>query len=120
MKWVPLAIIVISTSAADLLKSLGMRRHGEMRDFRPNALGKALKAIAQNRFVIGAVAADFVSFLAFMVLLSMEELSFAVPATAGIFVLETICARIVLKEKVSWKRWAGVLCIVCGIGFLAR
>lgn len=120
MKWLSLAIIVISTSAADLLKSLGMRRHGEMRDFRPSALGRALKAIARNRFVIGAVGADFVSFLAFMVLLSIEELSFAVPATAAIFVLETICARVLLKERVSWKRWVGVSCIVCGIGLLER
>jgi drug/metabolite transporter (DMT)-like permease len=119
MRWLPLAIIVLSTSAADLLKSVGMRKHGEVRDFRPSALGSVFKAIAQNPFVIGAVLADLISFVAFMVLLSMAELSFAVPATAAIFVLETICAKVLLRESVSWKRWVGVSFIVCGIGFLS-
>jgi drug/metabolite transporter (DMT)-like permease len=120
MRWLPVAIIVLSTSAADLLKSLGMRHHGEVRDFRPSALGRALLAIAQNRFVIAAVLLDIVSFLAFIALLSLAELSFAVPATAGIFVVETICARVLLRERVNWKRWIGVSFIVCGIGLLSR
>ena len=120
MNWLLAAIIVLATSAADLLKSAGMREHGEMRDFRPSALAKAIPAIICNRFVLTAVLADVVSFLAFIALLSVAELSFAVPATAGIFVVETICARILLKENVNWKRWVGVSFIVCGIGLLSR
>lgn len=120
MRWLPVLVIVLSTSAADLLKSRGMRDHGELDDFRLGALGRALVNISQNRFVIAAVLADIVSFVAFVVLLSMAELSFAVPATAAIFVVETICARLLLKEQVSWQRWFGVFFIVCGIGFLER
>lgn len=120
MKWLAVAIIVVSTSAADLLKSVGMRKHGEVRDFRPTALGRALLAVSQNRFVVAAVLADIISFLAFIGLLSVAELSFAVPATAGIFVLETLCAKILLKENVSWQRWVGVSFIVCGISILSR
>lgn len=119
MKWLPLAIIVLSTSAADLLKSVGMRKHGEVHDFRPGAFGRAMLAIIQNRFVIAAVLLDFISFLAFVALLSVAELSFAVPATAAIFALETICAKILLKENVNWMRWVGALFIVCGIGLLS-
>lgn len=120
MKWLPLAIIILSTSAADLLKSLGMRQHGEVRDFRLGALRKAGVAIIKNRFVIAAIAADIVSFLAFIALLSVAELSFAVPATAGIFVVETLCAKVLLKERVNWPRWVGVSFIACGIGLLSR
>jgi len=120
MKWLPVAIIVISTTAADLLKSLGMRKHGEVRDFRPGALGAAMMAIARNWFVIIAMLADVVSFLAFIALLSMAELSFAVPATAAIFVLETICAKMLLKETVSFRRWVGVSCIMGGVVLLSR
>ena len=119
MKWVALGIIVLSTSAADLLKSSGMRQHGEVHDFRPGALRKAFLAIAQNRFILAGVLADFVSFLAFMALLSMAELSFAVPSTASIFVVETVCAKILLRESVTWKRWVGVAFIVCGISLLS-
>lgn len=120
MKWLPLAIIVASTSAADLLKSVGMRKHGEVRDFRLGALSKAIPAIVHNRFVIAAILLDFISFLAFIALLSVAELSFAVPATAAIFVLETIGAKILLKENVNWMRWVGASFIACGIGLLSR
>lgn len=119
MKWFLLAIIIVSSSAADLLRSVGMHKHGEVRDFRPTALGRAILAIAQNRFIIAALLADLMAFLAFIALLSVAELSFAVPATAGIFVLETLCARILLKENVNWQRWVGVSFIVCGISLLS-
>jgi bacterial/archaeal transporter family protein len=120
MNWLLVAIIVLSTSIANVLKSLGMRRYGEMSDFRPRELAKALVAVAQNRLVLVAVLMDTISFLAFIALLSVAELSFAVPATAGVFVLDTIFARILLNESVSWKRWVGVLFITCGIGVLSR
>jgi len=119
MKWPLVAIIVLSTTAADLLKSMGMREHGELRDFRPCALGKTIVAIIQNRFVLAALLADTVSFVAFVALLSVADLSFAVPATAGIFVLDTIGAKSLLNENITWRRWIGASFIACGIGLLA-
>ena len=56
-----------------------MRRHGEIHDFVPGAIGRALAVLARNRFVIGSVVAMAVSFFAFMELLSITDLSFAVP-----------------------------------------
>jgi drug/metabolite transporter (DMT)-like permease len=60
-----------------------------------------------------------VSFFAFMALLSVAELSFAVPATAASYVLETILARYILKERISRKRWAGALLVACGVALIA-
>lgn len=119
MKWILVGIIVLLTTIADLLKATGMRKHGEIRDFRPRALGAGLIVIAQNRFIIGSVMAMIISFLAFVALLSVAELSFAVPATAAIFVLETAAAKLVLKESIGWQRWAGVLLIACGIALVS-
>lgn len=119
MRWLLVAIIVLSTSAADLLKSSGMRRQGEVRDFRPGALGRTLLTTSHNRLVLAGLLADILSFVAFVVLLSVAELSFAVPATAAIFVVETICARLLLKEAVAWERWLGVSFIICGIALLS-
>ena len=42
-----------------------------------------------------------VSFFAFMNLLSVADLSFAVPATAATYVFETMLARYFLKERVT-------------------
>jgi uncharacterized membrane protein len=66
-----------------------------------------------------SVACMAVSFFSFMVLLSVADLSFAVPATAASFVLETVLARAVLKEHVDIKRWTGTILVACGVALLA-
>ena len=42
MKWLLVALIVASTTAGEVLQAAGMRRHGEVNDFRPGAIGRAL------------------------------------------------------------------------------
>jgi drug/metabolite transporter (DMT)-like permease len=119
MKWMWIAIIVGATTVGEVLQAMGMRRHGEIRDFRPGAIGRAVAILAQNRFVIGSVVAMAVSFFAYMGLLTIADLSFAVPATAVTYVLETILAKYVLKEQVNWLRWAGASLVVCGVALVS-
>jgi len=45
-----------------------------------------------------------VSFFALMALLSIANLSFAVPATAFSYVLETALAKCLLKERICWRQ----------------
>jgi uncharacterized membrane protein len=54
-----------------------------------------------------------------MKLLSIADLSFAVPVSAASVVLETVLARLLLKEKVNPLRWAGAVCVACGVALLA-
>ena len=115
MKWVVLAVMTAATTIGEVLQAMGMRRHGEIRDFRPGALGRAFAAVARNRFVIGGFAAMAVSFFAFLKLLTLADLSFAVPGSAVTYVAETILARYVLKEHVNGRRWAGALLVICGV-----
>ena len=119
MTWFWIGIIVASTTVGEVLQAMGMRRHGEIRDFRPGALGRAMALLARNRFVIGSVAAMAVSFFAYMGLLTIADLSFAVPATAVTYVLETILAKYVLKEHVNWLRWAGASLVICGVALVS-
>jgi len=60
-----------------------------------------------------------VSFFAFMALLSVSDLSFAVPATAATYVIETILAKFLLKEHVGMCRWAGASLVAGGVALLA-
>jgi drug/metabolite transporter (DMT)-like permease len=115
MRWLLIGIIVASTTLAEVLQSLGMRRHGEIRDFRPGAIGRAAGLLARNWAVVASVVAMAVSFFAYMALLTQAELSFAVPATAVTYALETLLARLVLKERVNWLRWAGASLVICGV-----
>ena len=119
MKWMWIGVIVAATTVGEVLQAIGMRRHGEIRDFRPGAIGRAMAVLARNRFVIGSVVAMAVSFFAYMGLLTIADLSFAVPATAVTYVLETVLARYVLKEHVNWLRWAGASLVICGVALVS-
>ena len=96
-----------------------MRRHGEIHDFRLGALGRALARVTRNPYVVFSVVLMAVSFFAFMSLLSVADLSFAVPATAASYVLETVLARYVLQERIGRRRWAGALLVACGVALVA-
>ena len=50
MKWLLIAIIVGATTVGEVLQALGMRRHGEIRDFRPGALGRAVERVSWVRW----------------------------------------------------------------------
>ena len=117
--WLLVLLVAACTTGTEVLRALGMRHHGEIHDFRPNAVGRALAALVRNRYILASVACSAVSFFAFLKLIAVADLSFAVPATAGSFVLETVLARWILKEHISGLRWAGALMVACGVALLA-
>ena len=120
MKWLLVATIVGCTALADLLQSFEMKRHVlKVEDLRPGRWGRVLARLAQRGPLVLAVFFMAISFFAFMKLLSIADLSFAVPATAASVVLETVLARVVLKETVGWKRWAGACLVAAGVALLA-
>ena len=114
-----LALIIGSTVTADLLQSHEMKHHGEIHDFRPRGVGRVLATLARKTNLILAVACMALSFFAFMALVQVADLSFAVPASAGSLVIETLLARLILKEHVDWRRWIGAALVACGVWLLA-
>lgn len=117
--WMLVAAIVGSTAASDLLQSYEMKRHGEIREFHLNRLGSLLAGLARRTNLIFSIVFMAVSFFAFLTLLSVADMSFAVPATALSFVVETFLAKYVLKERVNAVRWAGVGLVAGGVALLA-
>lgn len=120
MNWLLVGVVVGCTVMGDLLQSLEMKQFGEIHDFRPSGIGRVLAYLARRKFLLLAIFFMAVSFFAFMKLVTVADLSFAVPATAGSFVLETILARLVLKERVDRRRWAGACLVACGVALLAH
>jgi multidrug transporter EmrE-like cation transporter len=89
--------------------------HAEPKHFRPRAILRLIASLARNPYVGIGVLAMAVSFFALMALLSTTNLSFAVPATAFSYVLETALAKYILKEYIGWRRWAGASLVGCGV-----
>jgi drug/metabolite transporter (DMT)-like permease len=120
MKWLLVGVIVAATTVGDVLKAKGMKEHGEIHDFGVGAFARLFAILAHNKLIIGSVLCMAVSFFAFMALVSIADLSFAVPATAITYVFETILARYLLREHISWVRWTGAYLVACGVALLAK
>jgi drug/metabolite transporter (DMT)-like permease len=120
MKWVLVLLVICATTMGDVFRSLGMRQHGEIHDFRPGAIGMAFGAVARNSYVIVSTCAMAVSFFSFMKLISIAPMSFAVPMSAAAFIPETLLAKVLLKETVGWRRWSGIGLILIGVVFISQ
>jgi drug/metabolite transporter (DMT)-like permease len=53
-----------------------------------------------------------------MALVQTEPLSFAVPASAASYILETVLAKLVLQERTGMQRAAGALLVLAGVALL--
>ena len=120
MKWILVLLLICATTVGDVCRSLGMRRHGEIRDFRPGALGSAFAMVARNSWVIISTCAMAISFFSFLRLIAITPMSFAVPMSAASFIPETLFAKALLKEDVDWRRWTGIGLILGGVVFISR
>ncbi len=119
MKWALLGLMIAATAASDLLQSHAMKRAGDVTE-GGSGLTRLLKLIARQRDLILSIALLAFSFFAFMALVQAEPLSFAVPASAGSFIVETILAKLVLKERIGARRLAGTLLVLGGVILVAR
>jgi transporter family protein len=115
--WLLVGVIMLSTVAGDLLQTAEMKRHGEVR-FTNGRLSRSFSVLVRP-FLLLTIFCMAVAFFAFLKLLTVAPLSFAVPATAGTVVLETLLAKIVLKEQVDARRWMGACLVACGVALLA-
>lgn len=114
-----LSLVVGGSAAGDLLKALGMRRQGAPDAFGAGALGRFAAAAARNHLFWCSIAAYAVSFFGFMALLSIREVSFAVPATATGYVVETVLAKLILRERIAGRRRLGAVLVAAGVALAA-
>ncbi len=114
-----LAVLIFSGTAGEIAVTHGMKTAGEPARLRPRQLLFFLwRAIRNGWFWVGLplMAASFYSLL---VLLSWEPISFVIPASALSYVVGTLGAKYVLREKVNGMRWAGVLLVCAGVALVA-
>jgi drug/metabolite transporter (DMT)-like permease len=119
MKWILLSVVVCATAVSDILQSHEMKRAGEQ-SVGARGMVRLLKTIARRRMLILSIVCLAVSFFAFMALVQAAPLSFAVPASAASFIIETLLAKLVLKEQVGARRATGALLVLGGVLLLAR
>lgn len=115
VRWFLVGLIVLATVATDLLQSHEMKNHGRIQRVGLVGLRHLLTSLAMRPKLIISFALMAVSFAAFVALLSISELSFAVPVTAASYSAETVLARLWLKETVQLRRWFGAVLVTAGV-----
>jgi drug/metabolite transporter (DMT)-like permease len=119
MTWILLSIMTVATALSDLLQSYEMKRAGAQ-SVGAKGMGRLLRMIVERRYLLLSIACLALSFFSFMALVQSAPLSFAVPASAASFILETIAAGILLKERIGLRRAGGTLLVLCGIALLGK
>src|SRR5437667_109901 len=117
--WTLVGIIALCTTLGDVLNTAGMKRQGEIEDLSLGSLARMIRRIFRNSLVLVGFAALTISFFALLSLLSITTVSFAVPATAVSYLLETLLAKYILGEDVRWRRWAAATLVACGVVLLS-
>lgn len=118
LRWRLAALTSICNTVGDVLNTAGMKREPEVEKLGPRSLLAMLALTVRNPLVIGGVSALTVGFFAMLALLSIANVSFSVPATAMSYVLETLLAKYILKERVGLRRWAAATLVACGVVLL--
>src|SRR5262249_19204091 len=103
----------------DVYITKGMKQIGEISTVHPRRLVSiAIRVLANKNFLIG-VFFMACSFFAFLAVLSWADLRFVLPASSLSFVITTLGARVILKEKISRVRLAGTLLVCLGVALIS-
>jgi drug/metabolite transporter (DMT)-like permease len=111
-----LLTVMLTAAVGDTLLSHGMAQVGPV---DVHHLGLLFAAMT-NLWVIGGILLLIGFFASYLTALSWADLTFVLPATSFSYVVVAILSHFWLHENISVARWAGIVLIVCGVGFISQ
>lgn len=117
--WAVLLLMMGADTTGNLCLTRGMKQIGAITTWTPRALLGVLRRAARTPILAAGIACFTVAFFAFLALLSWADLSFVLPVTAISYVMNTVGARLVLRERVTGARWAGTVGIALGVALIS-
>jgi uncharacterized membrane protein len=118
--WSAIALIVLASSAGDVLLSSAMKRIGDLDELRARrgVLVVIGKVFAEKRFFM-ALCCFTIGFFSLLTALSWGDLSLVAPASASLtFIASAVMAKIFLKEAVDHRRWIAAILVCVGVALL--
>jgi drug/metabolite transporter (DMT)-like permease len=110
---------LVCDSIGVVLLKKGMISIGDIAAVNFPEILRILKEGVTNPQILLGIFFEAVFFACLLVLMSRSDISFLWPLTALSFVFATFAATWFLDEKVSGLRWAGVVFIMIGAGFIS-
>jgi uncharacterized membrane protein len=115
-RYLVLLCVMLTASVGDTLLSHGM---GQVGPVSFSNLGLLLSAL-KNPWVIYGILLLIGFFASYLTALSWADLTFVLPSTAFGYIVVALIAHFWQHEHISLSRWAGIILIVCGVGFVAN
>jgi drug/metabolite transporter (DMT)-like permease len=115
-RYLILLAVMLTASVGDTLLSRGMTQVGPISIHNIHLLFTAMK----NPWVIAGILCLLGFFASYLTALSWADLTFVLPSTAFGYVVVALLSKFWLHETISLYRWAGIVLIVCGVGFVAN
>ncbi|HKM89307.1 MAG TPA: EamA family transporter [Candidatus Acidoferrales bacterium] len=110
--------IVLAGTGGELCIARAMKTLGEVTDFRPASLIRAVFGALRIGWMWSGLLLMAVAFFALLGALSLENVSFVVPVTALSYAAGTLGGKVLLGERVTPRRWAGVLLVCAGVALV--
>lgn len=113
-----LLFFICCSTGGEIAMTYGMKGVGAPERLRPLAVLQFLGRAVRSSWLWFALPLLAASFYSLLVLLSWAPLSVVIPASAFNYVVGTIGAKYLLKERVSPKRWMGVVMVCIGVALV--
>ena len=117
--WGGILILIFTDSAGDVLIARGMKQIGPVSYQSPLQLVRLIGRILSHPSVLSGIGCQTVSFVAFISLLSWDDISLIRPAGALGYVMSLLGAKFLLKERIPLARWLGISVITGGVALIA-
>ena len=111
-----LGVVSVSAPLGDTCLSRGMTRLPAITLDHPGTL---IAAVFTPWIAVG-IALLIGFFASYLTALSWADLTYVLPATAFGNVIVALLARFWLHDTISLERWAGIVLITVGVGFVAQ
>jgi drug/metabolite transporter (DMT)-like permease len=115
-RYLILAAVMLTAAVGDTLLAHGMTQVGHVSVGHLGLLFTAMR----NPWVVGGILCLLGFFASYLTALSWADLTFVLPSTAFGYVIVALLGHYWQREVVSPYRWAGIVLIVCGVGFVAN
>lgn len=111
-----LGLVAVSAPLGDTCLSRGMTSLPPITLAHPLSLINAVF----TPWIAAGIALLICFFASYLTALSWADLTYVLPATAFGNVIVALLSKYWLHETISWQRWAGIVLITVGVGFVAQ
>ena len=115
-----IAVMVIAGPLGNVLLGKGMKHVGEIAIWPPSQLLHTGLNIFTSGSIWLGIASLITFFVAYMLVLSLADYSFVQPASSLAYGMVALLGYLMLDERVSPLRWAGIAVICLGVFVVGR